>query len=167
MTAEEAVRALIEALGWQDPELAHTPERVAEFLREYSPTEVPPISCFPHADDGVVLLRELPYYSLCVHHLVPFFGTATVAYVPDGRVAGLSGIARTLQALARRPQLQERLAAELADRLVADTGARALVVRLRARQMCMEMRGAHSTGEVEVIAQRGAVTDALLRSSER
>lgn len=167
MSAEDAVAALIAALGWSDPELARTPERVAELLRAFSPRELPELSTFAHEGTDVVVLRDLPYYSLCVHHLVPFFGHATVAYVPAGQVLGLSGVAGTLQALAERPQLQERLAAGLADRLHAVSGASGLAVRLSARQMCMEMRGARSSGSVEVTAVRGDVTDALLRATER
>jgi GTP cyclohydrolase I len=162
MSAEEAIRQLIRSLGWTDPELGHTPERVADLLREYSPADLPPVSTFAHDDTGVVVLRDLPYYSLCVHHLVPFFGHATVAYVPAGKVSGLSCVAATVQTLARQPQLQERLAAQIADRLHQAMVPEALVVQLSARQMCMEMRGARSTGVVEVSATRGEVSDALM-----
>lgn len=162
MSAEDAVRTLIEALGWEDHELARTPERVVELLREYSPVEPPSVTTFPHSDDGMVILRDLPYYSLCVHHLVPFFGHATVAYLPAGQVSGLSSVASAVQCFARRPQLQERLAAEVADHLFAGVAPSALVVRLTARQMCMEMRGARSTGVVEVVASRGERSESLL-----
>lgn len=167
MSAEDAVRQLISELGWADEELGSTPERVAGFLRAYSPRELPEISVFEHRGTDLVVLSELPYYSLCVHHLVPFFGHATIAYVPSGRVVGLSCVAKTLSALAERPQLQERLAAQLADRLQETLAPSGLALRLSARQMCMEMRGARSTGTVDVVASRGDVTDALLRATER
>ncbi|MCO4746574.1 MAG: GTP cyclohydrolase I [Proteobacteria bacterium] len=161
MKPEQAVDALIASLGWEDEELSSTPDRFAGLLREFTPGEVPSVSLFDHDGTDIVVLEDLPFYSLCVHHLVPFFGHATVAYVPSGKVAGLSCIARSLRHFARQPQLQERIATQLADRLHDVLGAEGLVVRLSARQMCMEMRGAESTGMVHVTASRGRVTEAL------
>ena len=165
MTSEQAVTALIASLGWKDEELSHTPERFAGLLREFTPGELPSVSLFDHDGTDIVVLEDLPFYSLCVHHLVPFFGHATVAYVPKGKVAGLSCIARSLRHFARRPQLQERFAAQLADHLYGAIGAEGLAVRRSARQMCMEMRGAESTGVVHVTASRGRVTEALRLAS--
>lgn len=165
MTSEQAVQALITSLGWDDPELAKTPARFAELLGEFTPGDLPALSLFEQEGTEIVVLRDLPFYSLCVHHLVPFFGHATVAYEPRGKVAGLSGIARALEHFARRPQLQERLASQLADHLSAGISAEGVVVRISARQMCMEMRGTRSTGRIEVIATRGRVTEALRSAS--
>jgi GTP cyclohydrolase I len=143
-------------LGFQDdPETAQTPERMAQFLREFSPGEPPVLSTFPVNSSGAVVLRDLPFYALCAHHLLPFFGTATIGYVPSDRVGGFSGIARLLQYRSRGPQLQERMAEQLADDMVSSMGATGVVVKLSARQLCMEMRGACTPGTIDVFAERG------------
>ena len=126
-----AVAGLIRALGLDpatEPELAQTPGRVADLYAEIfaglEPGAEPSPVTFPAARPArgrardLVIVRDLPYYSLCVHHFVPFFGHAHVAYLPGRRLIGLSGIARVLEFYARRPQLQERLTAQVADHLV-------------------------------------------------
>lgn len=155
-SAAIALHEALRALGFSaDPACEGTAVRVAELLAEFAPAGDPPtIECFGGATAEVVTLRDLPFHSLCAHHLLPFFGTADVAYRPAGKVAGLGAIARALQHFARRPQLQERLASQLAAHLRAELGA-PVTVRLRARQMCMEMRGARSAGTVEVTASSG------------
>lgn len=146
--AEDLFAEFLRELGFAgDPAMVGTPEAVRAFLQDYVPSALPSISLIDIPYDGVVVLRDLPFYSLCAHHLLPFFGTADVAYYAPGRGPGFGAIARTLQHLARRPQLQERLTTELADHLAVqlETTVR---VRLRARHLCMEMRGAESTGQV-------------------
>lgn len=156
MRPEDALAAALDALGYRtDPECAGTPARFADLLREFAPGQpAPPLDAFPAPGRDPVILRRLPFHSLCAHHLLPFFGDADVAYRPEGRIAGLGAIARALRHAARKPQLQERLGAELADALHAGLGG-PVGVRLRARQMCMEMRGIESAGEVETWTWRG------------
>jgi GTP cyclohydrolase I len=162
MTPEEHVRAALSALGFDDDaETAGTPERFVGLLRELRPRPTPPLSTFPLERSGPVVLRQLPFYSMCAHHLLPFFGHADVAYWPSDRVAGFSGVAARLRHHARRPQLEERLARDLADDLTSALQPRGLVVRLTARQLCMEMRGAESTGTIEVVASSGHVEPLL------
>ncbi len=162
--SEELFAELLDQLGMTgDPEMAQTPERFTSMLAEFAPTgEIPALSTFPVATSGPVVLRDLPFYSLCAHHLLPFFGTVTVVYEPSDVVAGLGGIPRVLRHFARQPQLQERLAEQLAEELTQQLAPKALVVRLTARQMCVEMRGAESPGTFESIARRGEVDSTLL-----
>lgn len=159
MGAAETMDHCLAELGLKgDPEMARTGERFTEFLSEYASTApLRPLSVFEVKGSGPVVVRGLPFHSLCAHHLLPFFGTADVAYLPDGRVVGLGGVPRLVEHHSRRPQLQERLAEQIADGLVEAIGPRALVVRLVARQMCVEMRGVRKPAEFEVLARRGTV----------
>ena len=168
---QRAVAALIRALGLDpaaEPELQATPERVASLYAEIfaglDPGTEPSLVSFParraaaragKRSDDLVIVRDLPFYSLCVHHFVPFFGQAHVAYLPGRRLIGLSGIARILEFYARRPQLQERLTAQVADHIVRALKPRGVAVVLEARHLCMEMRGVRKTGCFETRAVRG------------
>ena len=165
MRPDEHLAAVLDELGYTaDPEGRDTPGRLLEVLRAYAPGRPPPsLECFDAPGQDLVVLRALPFHSLCAHHLLPFFGEADVAYRPTARVAGLGGIARALRHFARQPQLQERLGASLADHLHGALGG-AVGVRLRARQMCMEMRGVESPGTVETRALRGPTDDELRRA---
>ena len=166
--AERAVADLIRALGLDpadEPELAETPARVADLYAEIfsglPPTPEPAPATFPHAagGDDLVMVRDLPLYSLCVHHFVPFFGRAHIAYLPGDRIIGISGVARVLEHVARRPQLQERIATEVADRLERLLAPRGVAVILEARHLCMEMRGVKKRGVVETRLVRGALAE--------
>jgi len=168
-----AVAALIAALGLDpasEPELAQTPERVADLYAEIfaglDPAAEPRPASFPAHAAGVaggrrtgdvVIVRDLPFYSLCVHHFVPFFGHAHVAYLPGRKLIGLSGVARVLEYYARRPQVQERLTAQVADHLMRLLRARGVAVVIEARHLCMEMRGVRKTGMFETRALRGVL----------
>jgi len=165
-TPEKHLADLLASLGFVgDPEMEGTPARVAEMLRSFVPTASPPrLSAFPApagARSGAVYLRDIPFYSLCAHHLLPFFGTASIGYLPGERVAGFSALADAVRHFADRPQIQERMAEQLADHLFEALAPRGLVVRLVARQLCMEMRGARATGEAEVVVRRGPEADAV------
>jgi GTP cyclohydrolase I len=166
-TPETHLRAALDALGYvDDPELGDTPRLFAGLLTEFAPGQPrPALTTFPAPGPDPVILRDLPFYSLCAHHLLPFFGHATIGYVPGAWVAGLGGVARVLQHHARQPQLQERLTRQLAQDLFGTLEPTAITVRLTARQMCMEMRGARSTGQIESTVTLGAphpaLTDAL------
>ncbi len=164
MSADDpSLDALLSSLGFSaDPECADAADRFATVLRDFSPGKpLPLLDTFAAPAHDLVILRALPFHSLCAHHLLPFFGSADIAYVPGERIAGLGAIARALRHFARQPQLQERLGAQLADHLHAALGAPVGVV-LRARQLCMEMRGAESAGTVETLAVRGGFDVALL-----
>ena len=165
---ERAVADLIRALGLDpaaEPELARTPARVADLYAEVfsglDPASEPEIATFPHpGGDQVVVVRDLPFHSLCLHHLVPFFGRAHLAYLPGAHIMGISGAARVLAFYARRPQLQERLTAQIADHLERLVSPRGIAVVLEARHLCMEMRGARTRGTVETRIVRGALATA-------
>jgi GTP cyclohydrolase I len=163
---ERAVAALIRALGLDpaaEPELAATPARVADFYREVlsglDPGSAPEPATFPHqgGPEDLVMVRDLPFYSLCVHHFAPFFGRALVAYLPGEKIIGISGAARLLEHYARRPQLQERLTAQVADHLERLLEPRGVAVVLEARHLCMEMRGIRRPGRVVTRVVRGAL----------
>ena len=164
-----AMAELIRALGLSpehEPELAATPERVADLYAEVlagvDPAAAPKPVTFPAPPGGpadLITIGELPFHSLCVHHFVPFFGHAHVSYLPGGRLMGISGFARLLEHHAHRPQLQERLASELADDLERHLAPRGLAVVLEARHLCMEMRGVRKTGVVETRVLRGVLAE--------
>jgi GTP cyclohydrolase I len=167
--AERAIADLIRALGLdpaEEPELADTPARVADLYREVfaglDPANAPEPATFPVPAGGardLVLVRDLPFHSLCVHHLVPFFGVAHIGYLPAERLIGLSGMARILEHYARRPQLQERLTAQIADHLERTLAPSGVVVLIEARHLCMEMRGVRKPGVFETRAVRGALRE--------
>ena len=163
---ERAIADLIQALGLDisaEPELAQTPARVADLYGEIfcgldSATD-PEIATFAHegGPDEIVIVRELPFHSLCIHHFIPFFGFAHVAYLPGKRIVGISGAARLLDFYAHRPQLQERLTVQIADHLERLLAPRGLAVVLEARHLCMEMRGGRKPGTGETRTVRGAL----------
>lgn len=166
MSDDPTITALLAELGYtKDPECEATAGRFTEVLREFAPKPRPgPLDSFPAPGRDRVVFRRLPFYSLCAHHLLPFFGEADIAYVPGeghARIAGLGAVAGALRHFAHQPQLQERLGAQLAQYLHDELRA-PVVVRLSARQLCMEMRGIESTGTIETTALRGGATRDLL-----
>jgi len=155
---KQATRLLLEGIG-EDPNregLLDTPRRVADLCEEiYSgiggqPTAV--LSTFFHEEhDEIVLVRDIPFYSICEHHLLPFLGRAHVAYLPDGhRITGLSKLARVVGAHAKRPQLQERLTAGIAESIMQALKPRGVMVVIEAEHLCMTMRGIKAPGSVTV-----------------
>ena len=166
---EEALQRLIDALGLDpaaEPELRQTPGRVRSLYEEIfaglAPQNEPELATFARAESGaeeLVVVRDLPFYSLCVHHFVPFFGHAHVAFVPGEKLLGISGVARVLEHYARRPQLQERVTAQVADHLERVLAPRGVGVMLEARHLCMEMRGIRKPGRIETRVLRGALTE--------
>ncbi|MDT3699953.1 MAG: GTP cyclohydrolase I FolE [Thermincola sp.] len=180
---ETAVRMILEAIG-EDPEregLVDTPSRVARMYKE--------IFCGLHDDpkrflkvvftedhEEMVLVKDIPFYSMCEHHLLPFFGKAHVAYIPrKGKITGLSKLARTVEAVAKRPQLQERLTCTVADMIMESLNPLGVAVVVEAEHMCMTMRGVKKPGSMTITsAVRGlfktneatrAEVFALIRSS--
>jgi len=166
---EQAVRMLFEAIG-EDPDrpgIADTPARVA---REYDeifagllvdPADVLSVT-FDEAYDEIVMMRDISFHSMCEHHLVPFTGVAHVAYLPNasGQVTGLSKLARLVDVCAKRPGLQERMTAMIADSLERALDPRGVMVVVEARHMCMEMRGIRRSGAMTVTSTvRGKFRD--------
>ncbi|MFN3395647.1 MAG: GTP cyclohydrolase I FolE [Thermodesulfovibrionales bacterium] len=150
----KGVRLIIEGIG-EDPErpgLKRTPERIAEMYEEIfsglrsSPEELlKPMEGEKH--DEMVLLKDIPFYSVCEHHLLPFAGRAHIAYIPEGgRIVGISSLARALEIFAKRPQVQERLTAQLADLLMEKLRPKGCMVIIDAEHLCMSMRGIKKPG---------------------
>ena len=171
---EKAVKEIIEALG-EDPDregLLETPERVARFYAEVfegihtDPGDVIDAFFGEEHYQEIVMVREIPFYSMCEHHFVPFHGQAHVAYMPQGRVTGLSKLARLVEGYARRPQMQERLTAQVADCLNDRLDPLGVLVVIEAEHLCMSMRGVRKPGARTVTsAVRGVMeTNAATRS---
>ena len=150
---QHAMREIIEAIG-EDPErsgLLGTPERVARMYAELfeglrtDPKELLSVG-FEVGHDEMVILKDIPFYSVCEHHFMPFHGVAAVGYIPDGRVVGLSKLARLVDAYARRPQLQERLTGQIADTLMEALEPDGVAVVVEAEHLCMTARGVKKPG---------------------
>lgn len=165
--AEAAVRELLLALG-EDPEregLRDTPRRVAAAYEETlggREVDLPALLAvgFEEGHDEMVILRDIPFFSTCEHHLMPFHGIAHVGYVPSGRVVGLSKLARLVDAVARRPQLQERLTTQIADMLEQTLQPQGVGVAVEAEHLCMQMRGIKKPGSrMLTSAMRGSFRD--------
>lgn len=155
---EQAVRMILEAIG-EDPEregLIDTPKRVAKFYEEaFSGLHDDPGKhlqvIFDEKHEEMVIVKDIPIYSMCEHHLLPFFGKAHVAYIPrNGKVTGLSKLARVIDGYARRPQLQERLTTQVADTIKDSLDARGVLVVIEAEHMCMTLRGIKKPGSKTV-----------------
>ncbi len=152
---EAGVRLILEGIG-EDPDregLLQTPARVARMYEEvFAGMGQDPHDHFETLFDEhhqeMVLVRDIPFYSMCEHHLVPFFGKAHVAYIPSpsGRICGLSKLARLVDVFARRPQVQERLTSQVADTLVSELHPQGVIVVMEAEHMCMSMRGVKKPG---------------------
>ncbi|ARK22875.1 GTP cyclohydrolase I FolE [Sporosarcina sp. P26b] len=151
---EQAVTMILEAIG-EDPAregLVETPKRVAKMYQEvFEGLNKDPRdyfdTVFHENHDEVVLVKDIPFYSMCEHHLVPFFGVAHVAYIPrNGVVAGLSKLARAVETAARRPQLQERITSSVADAMMEKLNPHGVYIIIEAEHMCMTMRGIKKPG---------------------
>jgi GTP cyclohydrolase I len=163
VAVEESLHNLIRSLG-EDADregLAGTPERMTRMYRELfgglflDPEEVLSVG-FEEGHDEMVILREIPFYSMCEHHFLPFHGQAHVGYLPDGRIVGLSKLARAVEIFAKRPQLQERLTTQIADCIERVLGARGVGVVIEAEHLCMTARGVEKPGSRMVTsAMRG------------
>ena len=162
---EAGVRMILEGVG-EDPDregLQETPARVARMYEEvFAGLAQDPAVHFEKTFDEhcneMVLVRDISFYSMCEHHLVPFFGKAHIGYIPaaDGRVCGLSKLARTVEVFSRRLQLQERLTSQIADALMDDLGAKGAIVMVEGEHMCMSMRGVSKPGaSTATLAKRG------------
>lgn len=160
---EKAIRDILRAIG-EDPEregLRETPARVARMYAEvfghgeHDPREALGAT-FKEDHHEVVLVKDIPFYSMCEHHLMPFFGKAHVAYIPKGKIVGISKLARVVEAFARRPQVQERLTSQIADIINEMLRPNGVAVIIEAIHTCMTMRGVKKPGSsVITSAMRG------------
>ena len=163
---EEGVRLILEGVGEDTnrEELRETPARATRMYEEvFTGLAQDPAVHFEKTFDEhcneMVLVRDISFYSMCEHHLVPFFGKAHIGYIPaaDGRVCGLSKLARLVEVFAKRPQVQERLTGQIADTLVEQLHPQGVIVVLEAEHMCMSMRGVKKPGTTTTTsAVRGA-----------
>jgi len=171
---QRAVTELLYAIG-DDPEregLRETPKRVAEMYAEvFSGLHTEPTELIKYFDEDfreeMVLVKDIPFYSMCEHHLLPFHGLAHVCYIPaPGKLLGLSKLARIVELYARMPQLQERMGSQIADLLEQEAGASGVAVVIEAEHLCMSMRGAKKIGsQTLTTALRGKLkTDPVLRA---
>ena len=172
---EAAVRELLEAIGDDSTRegLVETPRRVAEAYADlFSGMAIDPASVLEPLPDergtGLILVRDIRFASICEHHLLPFLGSAAVGYIPgeDGRITGLSKLARVVEVLARRPQVQERLVREVADAMERALAPAGVAVVVEAEHLCMTMRGVRKPGSTVVTTEfRGVLaTDAGARA---
>lgn len=163
---EHAVREILTAIG-EDPDregLVETPKRVANMYAEiFSGLEDDPkrhLKIFNEEDnDEMVVVRDIPMYSMCEHHLLPFIGKAHIAYIPEnGKVIGLSKLARIVDSFSKKPQLQERLTSQIADFLEEHLSPKGIAVVIEAEHLCMTMRGARAAGaKTQTSALRGSM----------
>ena len=164
---QEGVKLILEGIGEDIHRegLLETPDRIARMYEElaagYTDDAAVHLKKRFHVDNNdMVMEKDLPFYSFCEHHRLPFYGTAAVAYIPDGEVVGLSKIARTLEVFAKRFQLQERLTAQIADVFMKELKPHGVMVLIQAEHMCMTMRGIKKPGTKTVtVVTRGVFND--------
>jgi GTP cyclohydrolase I len=157
-------------LDLDDPNYRETPRRVAKMYLEMFHGLVegsqPKVTTFPNEEGyhHMVIEREIPFYSMCAHHFVPFYGHAHIAYIPEGQIVGLSKLPRILEFYAKRPQLQERLTEQVAEFLWSKLEPQGVMVVIEARHLCVEMRGVKKTGALTTTsALRGCFNDRKVR----
>ena len=163
----EGVKLILEGIGEDINRegLIETPNRIAAMYEElaagYNEDASNHLQTKFHVDDNdMVMEKDIHFYSFCEHHMLPFYGTAAVAYIPDGEIVGLSKIARTIEVFAKRFQLQERLTAQVADALLEELAPQGVMVLVEAEHMCMTMRGIKKPGTKTVtVVTRGVFDD--------
>lgn len=149
----EGVKLILEGIGEDINRegLIDTPDRIARMYEEIfagmeEDAAVHLQKTFTAENTDMIIEKDIPFYSMCEHHLVPFYGKAHIAYVPNGRVVGLSKLARTVEVFAKRPQLQERMTTQIADAIMENLNAKGVMVIIEAEHMCMTMRGVKKPG---------------------
>ncbi len=172
---ETAVRAMLRAIG-EDPDregLQQTPRRIAEMYAEIfegvnqDPLKLLQVTFEVGRQQEMIVLKDIPFFSVCEHHFLPFHGVAHVGYIPQERLAGISKIARVVQVLARRPQMQERLTGQVADTLMTGLQPSGVAVVMEAEHLCMTMRGVKKPGSRLVTsATRGLFRTNMATRSE-
>jgi GTP cyclohydrolase I len=171
---EKAVASIIDAIG-EDPKregLLGTPRRIAEMYAEvFAGIDDDPRTelriGFEEGHREMVILKDIPFYSMCEHHFLPFYGLAHVGYIPNGRVVGASKVGRVIEILAKRPQLQERLTTQIANTMVEVLEPKGVAVVIQAEHLCMTMRGVKKPGSnIVTSAMRGLFQKSPLTRSE-
>ena len=154
---KKGVELILEGIGEDKNRegLVETPDRIARMYEEifaglYENAEEPLSKTFTSNNHEMVIEKDIVFYSTCEHHFMPFFGKAHVAYIPDGKVVGLSKLARTVEVFAKRPQIQEQLTEQIADALMEYLKPQGAIVMMEAEHMCMTMRGIKKTGSKTV-----------------
>lgn len=167
---KEAVKLLLEGIGEDINRegLKDTPDRVARMYEEIyggmdEDAGVHLSKTFSAENNEMVIEKDIVFYSICEHHLMPFYGKAHIAYIPDGKVVGLSKLARTVEVYAKRPQIQEKMTAEIADAIMEHLKPKGVMVVLQAEHMCMTMRGVKKPGSQTVTM----VTRGVFEQEER
>lgn len=171
---KQGVQLIIEGIGEDASRegLVETPDRIARMyegifagLNENASVHLS--KTFSTQNTDMIIEKDITFYSMCEHHFLPFYGKAHIAYIPNGRVAGLSKLARTVEVYARRPQLQERMTVQIADAIMENLDAKGAMVIIEAEHMCMTMRGIKKPGSRTVtISSKGIFTeDAELRNT--
>lgn len=169
----EHYKAILELIG-EDPSregLVKTPQRAAKALLEntvgydMSGEEIIKAAVFDHPGSQMVVVKDIEFYSQCEHHVLPFFGKVSVAYIPDGKIVGLSKLARMVNVYARRLQVQERLTREICDTLAESLPNKGVIVRCEAQHLCMKMRGVEKQESTTVTLEySGAFEEVALRN---
>lgn len=160
---KEGVKLILEGIGedTQREGLIGTPDRIARMYEEvFAGMQEDAVThltkTFTADNTDMIIEKDISFYSMCEHHLVPFYGKAHIAYIPDGKVVGLSKLARTVEVYAKRPQLQERMTTQIADAIMEHLSPKGVMVILEAEHMCMTMRGVKKPGSSTVtFASRG------------
>lgn len=167
---EQAVRLLLEGIGEDITRegLKETPDRVARMCEEIygglgKEADKHLLKQFQVENNEMVLEKDITFYSMCEHHLMPFYGKAHIAYIPDGKVTGLSKLARTVDVYARRPQIQERMTVQIADALERVLSPKGIMVMLEAEHTCMTMRGIKKPGSKTITTVTRAFKDIELQ----
>ena len=171
---QEGVKLILEGIG-ENPDregLLDTPDRIARMYEEIfggltQTAEEPLSKTFHVKDNAMVLEKDITFYSTCEHHLLPFYGKVHIGYIPDGKVVGLSKLARTVEVFARRLQLQEQLTGQIADALMEHMQAKGAIVMIEAEHMCMTMRGIKKPGSQTVTLARRGVFETAPALEER
>lgn len=160
---QDGVRLILEGIGedLNREGLRETPERIARMYEEICGGMTEDAGkhlqkTFSVSDSGIVMEKDIVFYSMCEHHMLPFYGKAHIAYIPDGKVVGLSKLARTVEVFAKRLQIQEQMTAQIADAIMEHLSPRGVMVVIEAEHMCMTMRGVKKPGSLtETMAIRG------------
>lgn len=154
---EEGVRLLLEGMGEDINRegLLETPKRVAKMYEEIyggldEDAKMHLSKTFSSTSVDMVIEKDITFYSTCEHHLLPFYGVVHIAYIPDGKVVGLSKLARTVEVFARRPQIQEQMTAQIAEAIMENLSPKGVIVKVEAEHMCMSMRGVKKPGSKTV-----------------
>ncbi len=171
-TIKYAVEQIIAAIG-EDPKregIAETPRRIADMYAEIfsglrqDPRDVLQVTFDEHHKE-MVIVKDIPFYSMCEHHFAPFFGVAHVGYIPNGRIVGISKLARATEILARRPQVQERMTSQLSDAIMESLNPDGVGVVIEAEHLCMTMRGIKKPGSKTVTSSmRGVFANVATRA---